>query len=316
MRKPNFNTKKTPSVTALLRQPNPWSEWMNDRDHEPLISLRFMALVLRELPVPWLIDRLAPALLAADRQGQQLVEQHLRDEPMPKGAVFGFEHWLSFWDQGGRIPYEHALLKVVQMIGGTDDLELFSEAMTSGMTDATELLWFLLNGVAEWAAWNGDPCAVKQDAGWLIELLSEGLEETADWPKKDPLGILFAFLYARFRASTSHPTRPIPSDFMSGEDQGRYFNGGTAPHTSDEKVVLAITSMLYGLNPKLPDVLGDDARIWPNVATNIGSLRRAGLLSTTSLKATPLGRFQADLERDALRSPDGVPRPDPNTPSQ
>ena len=263
---------------------------MNDNDHD--------ALVLRELPVPWLVERLAPVLLEADREGQQLVEQHLLDEPMPKNVVFGFEHWLSFWNQDGRIPYETALLEVVRGIGGTKDLKLFSKAMTSGMTDLTELLWFLLNGVAEWAKWSGDPEDVGQDAAWVIELFAEGLEETVDWPKQDPLGVLFAFLYSRFRESTSHPTMPVPSDFTSGEDQSRYFNGGAAPYTSADKVLLAVTSVLYEPDPKLSDVLGDDARIWPKVAANIGSLRRGGLLSTTTFQATPSGRFQADLERD------------------
>lgn len=274
MRKPSQTTLETSSVSALLRQPNDWSAWMNDTDHDALIGLRYMALVLRELPVPWLIERLAPALLEADREGQQLVEQHLAEEPMPKGVVFGFEHWLSFWNQDGRIPYETALLEVVRAIGGTEDLKLFSKAMTSGMTDPTELLWFLLNGVAEWTRWSGDLEDVRHDAAWLIELFAEGSEETVDWSKQDPLGVLFAFLYSRFRTSTCHPTMPVPSDLSSGEDQSRYFNGGAAPYTSADKVLLAVTSVLYEPDPKLSDILGDDARIWPKVAANIGSLRR------------------------------------------
>lgn len=312
MRQPSSTTTQAPSVSALLHQPNPWSEWMSEHDHEPLIGLRYMALVLRELPVPWLVERLAPALLEADRKGQQLVDQHLLDQPMPKEVVFGFEHWLYFWNQDGRIPYETALLEVVRAIGGTDDLRLFSTAMTSGMTDPTELLWFLLNGIAGWAKWEGDPRLFQPDAAWLIELFAEGLEETANWPKQDPLGVLFAFLYSRFRASTSHPTLPVPNDSVSGEDQGRYFSSGTAPCTSTDEVLLAVTSVLDEDDPTLSEVLGDDARIWPKVASNIGSLRRSGLLSTTSLQATPSGRFQADLERDAWRSPDGIPRPDPD----
>jgi hypothetical protein len=308
MRMSDPNTSIASSVSVLLREPNPWADWMNDREHEPLIGLRYMALVLRELPVPWLIERLAPALLDADAEGQQLLEQHLRDAPMPKSVVFGFEHWLSFWDFDGREPYEKAVLEVVGAIDGTDDLRLFSKAMTSDAIDQTELLWFLLNGMAEWAAWNDDPQAVGQGGAWLVELLSEGLEETVDWPKKDPLGVFFAFLYNRFRGSTLHPTMPIPSDFVSREDPGQYFSAGSVALTSDDKVLLAVTSTLDEPDLKLNDVLGDDARIWPRVAGSISSLRRSGLLSTTSLRATPAGKLHADLERDATGWPEHLMR--------
>ena len=302
MRKPNSSARTASSVSALLRQPNPWLDWMSDTDHEPLSTLRFMALMLRELPVPWLIDRLAPALEAADRDGQRLLEQQLRDYPMPDGVTFGFEHWLSFWDQGGSTPYDEALMDVVDGIGGSEDLAVFSAAMTRDAVDPTELLWFLLNGMAEWAAYNGDPFAVSKDGAWLAELLTEGLEETVDWPNQDPLGVLFAYLYGRFRELTDHTTMPIPRDFAPRDDTADYFSSRAPKPASEGRLLRSITSEVGKPAPSLFEILGDDARNWPEVATIVGSLRRQGLLSTTSLHATPAGTFQANREWDAIRA--------------
>jgi hypothetical protein len=301
VRKPKPNSQASTSISALLRQPNPWSDWMSNTDHEPLSTLRFMALMLRELPVPWLIDRLAPALEAADREGQRQLEQQLRDYPMPDGVTFGFEHWLSFWDQGGSVAYDEALIDVVDAIGGSDDLALFSAAMTRADVDRTALLWFLLNGMAEWAAYNGDPFAVGKDGAWLAELLTEGLEETVDWPDQDPLGVLFAYLYGRFRERTDHATMPIPRDFAPCDDTADYFSSAAPKTASETRLLRSITSESGEPAPSLSDILGDDARHWPKVASNVGSLRRQGLLSTTSLHATPAGTLRASQEQDAAR---------------
>lgn len=179
---------------------------------------------------------------------------------MPDDVTFGFEHWLSFWDQGGSAPYDEALMDVVHAIGGSGDLELFSAAMTRNAVDPTELLWFLLNGMAEWAAYNGDPFAVSKDGAWLAELLTEGLEETVDWPDQDPLGVLFAYLYCRFRESTDHATVPIPRDFAPRDDTVDYFSSGAPGPASEARLLRSVTSKVGGLAPSLFEVLGDDTR--------------------------------------------------------
>lgn len=293
------------SIASLLEQPSPWSDWMENKDIAPLSSWRLAAVLLRELPVETVINRIAPALMSADVEGQKLVVAHLHDMPMPAGIVFGFEHWLDFWSYDGRAPYEAALGEVLTRLDGSPDIRLFAEVASDRFGDMTTLLWFLLGAVQSWALWDDDD-RIDPAARWLVKLYAD------DPGSSDPLALLFAYFYERFRASGGCETQPLPEELAVSQESGDFQLDDSARLPSTEDAVMAAASIFepHERGPSLLDVLSIDPRSWPESAGRIASLRKQGLMSSTRFALTPVGRWQMDIQQDEMRSQTGVPMPE------
>lgn len=54
------------TVARLLRQYNPWTEWMKDYEVEPLSWMRLAAMLLRDVPMADAVNRIALGLAAAE----------------------------------------------------------------------------------------------------------------------------------------------------------------------------------------------------------------------------------------------------------
>ena len=286
--KPAFRHRT--SIGALLREPNPWSARMSDDEQPPLSGVRYTALLLRELSVRRLVDHLAPALLAADVEGQAIVERVLRENPLGEGETFGFETWLHIWDIEARYPYEQAVREVANALGSTDDLRLFRAIMAKPETDPAAVLWFLLKGVRYWALEDDELFGrIGEEAVWLVELLLDDLADEDAWGDDDPLALLFAHLYRRFQASTGHRTQPLPVEYV-GENGHVLAFGDDAAASFHVGILLSAARDKGGDATRLPDLLGQSARHWPQAASDIRSLRQKGLLEPAGFEATPAGR--------------------------
>lgn len=290
--KPAFRHRT--SIGALLREPNPWSAWMSDDEQPPLSGVRYTALLLRELSVRRLVDRLAPALLAADAAGQSIVERVLRKNPLGEGETFGFETWLHIWDTEARDPYEQAVRDTAKALGTTDDLRLFGTIMAKPETDPAAVLWFLLKGIRYWALEDDDLLGqIGEEAVWLVELLLDDLADEDVRGDDDPLAQLFAHLYRRFQANTGHRTQPLPLEYVSETGHALTFVGDDAPASFDPGILLSAARDKGDQATRLSDLLGQSARHWPQAASDIRSLRQRGLLEPTGFEATPAGREAA-----------------------
>ncbi len=290
--KPAFRHRT--SIGALLRELNPWSAWISDNEQPPLSGVRYTALLLRELSVRRLVDRLAPALLAADAAGQAIVERALRENPLGEGETFGFDTWLHIWDIEAREPYEQAVRDTAKALGDTDDLRLFGTIMAKPETDAMAVLWFLLKGIRYRALEDEDlPGQIGEEAVWLVELLLDDLVDEDAWSDDDPLALLFAHLYRRFQANTGHRTQPLPLEYVGENGHILAFDDDDAPASFDAGILLSAARAKGGQATQLSDLLGQSARHWPQAASDIRSLRRKGLLEPTGFEATPAGRKAA-----------------------
>ena len=290
--KPAFRHRT--SIGALLREPNPWSAWMSDDEQPPLSGVRYTALLLRELSVRRLVDHLAPALLAADVEGQAIVELVLRENPLGEAETFGFETWLHIWDIEARYPYEQAVRNTAKALGDTDDLRLFGTIMAKPETDLAAVLWFLLKGTRYRALEDDElPGQIGEEAAWLVELLLDDLADEDAWGDDDPLALMFAHLYRRFQANTGHRTQPLPLEYVSENGHVLAFNDDDAPASFDAGILLSAARDKGGQATRLPELLGQSARHWPQAASDIRSLRRKGLLEATGFEVTPTGREAA-----------------------
>lgn len=278
------------SVAELLDCPSPWSDWLSEADFPPLAQLRFAALLLRELPVATLVERLAPALIAADEEGQEGFAADLADCSVPDDAVFGFEHWLASWEDRNGEPYTAAVHDVLRQVADTPDLHRFAEIARRRSLDATTLLWFLLGGIRRWVWGDGERDDLADDARWMFDLL--GGERVS----RDPLGTLFAFLYERHRRRRGQGWLPIDGDLVLEQD-GELFLDFSQPMMVSEDLIVGHSA--NNPAPQLSDLLSFDPRAWPQAAIGIADLRQRGLLSIKGYQATLRGREQGG------RSPSG-----------
>lgn len=290
--KPAFRYRA--SISALLREPNPWSAWMSDDEQPPLSGMRYTALLLRELSVRRLVDRLAPALLAADTMGRAIVERVLRENPLAEGETFGFETWLHIWDIEARGPYEQAVRDTAKALGNTDDLRLFGTIMGRPETDPAAVLWFFLKSIRYWALEDEELLGqINEEAVWLVQLLLDDLAEEDAWGDDDPLALLFAHLYRRFQANTAQRTQPLPMEYVSENGHVLAFDDDDAPASFDAGILLSAARDKGGQATRLSELLGQSARHWPQAASDIRSLRQKGLLEPTSFETTPAGHEAA-----------------------
>jgi len=272
------------SVADLLDCPSDWSDWMSEHDFPPLAQLRLAALLLRELSVVTLVNRLAPALIAVDAAGQEMLAKEFDDPAASGETVPGFEDWLAAWDDGDGAPYTTAVIDVLQQLATTPDLRHFADVVQEPSMDGTVLLWFLLKGIRRWVWGDGQRDDLAEDARWLFDLLF------SERVTRDPLATLFAFLYERHRRGHGSRWLPLEDDIALKHDHDLHFDASHPLTVSQDLILHLAASPVFEPAPRLSNLLSFDPRAWPEAATGIANLRRSGLLSATGFAATPLGK--------------------------
>ena len=282
------------SVADLLAAKNPWADWLDEDVLGPLSPWRFAALLLRDVPIAPVINRLGTALMAADAEAQELNERYLSDIPMPDDVVFGFEHWLEVWNLELGMGYAEAAHDLLTSLTDTRDAALLASAIAGGDTDATTELWFVLGAVQRWVETGGDPRKVEPGAIWLFKLFMEHADD-------DPLEVLFRYLYGRFRDGTNRPTRPMPEriEGRNWPDQSLLDDSVSSGGTTESMLLAAAGEHeLTGGAPSFASIFASDPRSWPQRAGHVSALRKQGFLSGTGFTPTATGLAVANVEQE------------------
>lgn len=288
------------SVAMLLDVPNIWSAWLDAELYGPLSPWRFAALMLRDVPIEQVINQLGPALLTADMDSREMVDLYADRHPLPPGVVFGFEHWLEVWDKEEALGYGDAVHNVMRRLDETSDASLFANAVSGRVIDDTSLLWFVLGTIQHWMFERDELRGIIPEARWLAKLYTG----EAEW--RDPLEVLFAFLYQRYRDDGTRPTKPLPKR-MNADRLVRPPTDCSEPYGSTEARVLSWVANRDAVNGKpleVETVLLFDTRSWPSVASDISALRGQGLLQDVDFVPTPLGTSKSRMQeaRDRAKS--------------
>lgn len=192
-------------VSTLLERYNPWTEWMKDYEVEPLSWMRLAAMLLRDVPMPTAVNRIALGLTAAEAEGvRNLIEAMQEGNSGYEGNGFDWEVWLGFWHWHDKPPYEAQLGETLRNFFGSGDIAWFVSVVRDRSIAPHALLWFLLNAIRGWAARADDVQAVAPGNRWLLELHAGARVDA------DPLAALLAHFYDRFRAAGHELAHPLP----------------------------------------------------------------------------------------------------------
>ena len=191
------------SVADLLSAANPWADWLDPDEIGALSTWRLAAMLLRDVPVEQVINRLGPALTKGEIESRFWIDHYLRRFPLPDAEVFGFEHWLEIWDKDGSLGFGQAACAALRDLDGSPDIRLFADMVNDLDVEHTPLLWFLLGGIQHWVQEGGDLARVNRDAFWLAELY----DTPGEWNHQ--LEALKRYFYSRFASEKSQRTRPL-----------------------------------------------------------------------------------------------------------
>lgn len=261
------NNREQCSVEALLSKPNPWTEWM--RSDIPMWgSMRFAALLLRDVPVPTVVNLLAPALEEANCLYEQRFINFLEQGRLEPGEIVTFAGWLELHGDPELDMFDQAVTTVVRQIGGSPDAELFSAMADDEDVDEILLLYLLMNGIKHWSSATFDKSAVHSDNLWLAEL--ETHEE-----EMDGLAMLYAHFYNRFRDAGHFPCErlPLQLEVVTKEERDLFYDDIIIDSSPDE-IDRAMQLAFDDARQVLPDVLGEDGRSWPRRAKHFQELQR------------------------------------------
>lgn len=245
------------ALAACLDQPNPWSAWMGS-DEPAWGSLRFAALMLRDVSVPTMIDLLAPNLererLLFEGQltfmiGERGLLRH--DEPLT------FNRWLVIQYERLTDPFTLAMRATLGQFTAPLDARLFAETIVDDPTfEPLALLDMLVKSITFWNEGQDETEQVSPENRWLIEL-----EPAA---KQEGLALLYGHFYNLFRASGIHPCERLPFEYevFSGDEKSLYLDkdgaNGALDRTAEE-----LKERLTTIRKVEGRVLGSRSHHWP-----------------------------------------------------
>lgn len=258
---------KQQSIAALLAQPNAWSDWMG-----PSIpaygSMRYAALMLRDVPVAAVVNVLAPALLKANAALAAKVVQELASGELAGSLEITFTEWLQTdWHSRSSIATQ-AVEEVLPRISLTADAKRFcADLKAADDYDSEAFLYFLMNAIQHWSFQDEGYVAVDPVARWLVEI------EPCDG--QDGLAALYAFLYKRFAADGHVKCEPLPVELevVTEAERSLYFDDIQAVG-SEVTMEQTIRITLNAGRPLLPQVLGIDSRMWRERAVLFEQVKR------------------------------------------
>lgn len=262
-RRTMMGLKEEPSVEALLLKPNPWSDWMG-ADVPLFGSMRFAALLLRDVPVPTVVNLLAPALEKARDSLDTEVLALLDQGHLGPGKIFTFANWLSIQGDMRKDCFAEATREVIRQLRGSRDTELFTSAVDHADFDPLMLLYLFMNAIRHWC---GIPKAIEPANRWLIELEPHG--------EQDGLGMLYAHFYNRFRAEGHFPCERLPLELevITADERSIYFD--EVPDGGSEFAIEKAKRFAFDdARQVLPEVLGEDSRAWRKRATLLSRVER------------------------------------------
>lgn len=305
-RKSDRNTSRV-SIARLTAKPNVWADWLGD-EIGGLHWMRYAAVLLRDMPVADVVNRIAPALLAADDEAQAAILESLAEYPLEEGEAFGFEHWLAFWDNWANeedaddvvdrvLAYAEHVRRAATTFDGSPDIRLFAEYAAAMHDRERPLLWFLLNGIRAWAREEPPLEDIEPENRWLVTV------EPAWWLRSrnhDGLGLLYAYMYERFRSGGRCPAQPLPDGFSIEPDDDVDEECGPMPLGETGTLAQAVFFDKRGLpdlfgqqQEPLPMLLHDDPRTWTKHAGNTRRLRAKRLLQAGGFTPTATGLAEA-----------------------
>ena len=207
----DHNDATSPARNGPLRGPavellNSWSAWMADYDVECSGWMRRAAMLLRDVPIDVVANRLATWLAVGEASQADFLQAmfELCSEYHDREVDWAF--WVECWcGEGG------TLLDDVQPQPGMrmfipEDAGVDLSAIEDGDDGviSLEVFWFLLAVIGAWAKRAGDLGGIKPGTRWITEL------HHGDRAHADPLAALLVHFYDRFRAGGYAPTRPLP----------------------------------------------------------------------------------------------------------
>lgn len=192
-------------ASALLDEPNPWSDWMADYDVERLSWMRLAALQLAQVPFPMVVNRLAAGLAAVAAYDAQIVMEMFEDDPELDGKKVDWAFWLERWHDSTALPYDCLLLDLDHELFASHGTGLIVSGCGKAVTDQA-FLWFMLSAIRGWAEHSESMAEVKPGCRWILDLHRGSRADL------DPLVALLAHFYERFRVGGYAPTARLPEE--------------------------------------------------------------------------------------------------------
>ena len=207
---PTIEADPNTTASSLLDEPNPWSDWMAGFDVERLSWMRLAAMLLRDVPISVVVNRLATGLAIRQAIQAATVAEAFEDLGDDDRREVDWTFWLEHWNGAGRTPFDDLMVELDEVVFAPYDAELQLTMWRTGDGSVTPraILWFLLSAIRGWAARTIYAGTVKPGARWLLDL------HRGDRADADPLAALLAHFYDEFRATGYAPTRPLPDDLV------------------------------------------------------------------------------------------------------
>ncbi|MEO0461520.1 MAG: hypothetical protein AAF127_00185 [Pseudomonadota bacterium] len=153
------------SVSALISEPNIWSDWQPALEISPLSWARVAGLLMREVEPEAVINALAPPL-AAMRETLELEIADCVDEDPSKVSVTFEGFYDAFEDETPK-----ALRAFLNGLETNCDFDWLRSSIANHIGFEASLMWFVLNGLAYASCYSAfDMSKINGDARWLAEL--------------------------------------------------------------------------------------------------------------------------------------------------
>ena len=205
---PTTEAELNATAASLLDEPNDWTDWMAGFDIERLSWMRLAAMLLRDVPVAAVVNRLAAGLAIRQAIQAATVAEAFEDLENKDRREVDWAFWTEHWNGAGRTPFDDLMVELDEVLFAPYDAELKLSMWRTGdgWVEPRAFLWFLLSAIRGWAGRTLYVCMVKPGARWLLEL------HRGDRADADPLAALLAHFYDGFRMAGYAPTRPLPDD--------------------------------------------------------------------------------------------------------
>lgn len=155
------------AISALLDQPNVWSDWQADLYIGPLSWVRMAALLVRSLSPEEVINALAPPLAGMRDELEAEIVRYAANPPDNVQHSVNLAGYRAFFED--KVP--ECFEAFMGRLDGGEDLIWLRERIARDSVWEQSFLWFFLNGIAHASLYGLlDLDKVNEEARWLVEI--------------------------------------------------------------------------------------------------------------------------------------------------